>query len=213
MIRPSHLFTYDPPTSSRVQESVPTRPEDKFGVSVTCQASSTEVACHVETDVRRGCSDDPESPISLKDRGWGQSRCSGSRVVEHMGKTEYVDILVSTKQMFSNLKIATVDNTLSLLYNSAISRGLAHKLTRNLHALSYRRKGWLHTAYERHSAPWKPTGGPVHANTKKRRTDRNESGELAWNMVGEVVRMAEGRDQLMLGRVPPRQHKTYRNLK
>jgi hypothetical protein len=47
----------------------------------------------------------------------------------------------------------------------------------------------------------------------KRQTDRNEPGELAWNMVGEVVRMAEGRDQLTLGRVPPRQHKTYRNLR
>lgn len=49
---------------------------------------------------------------------------------------------------------------------------------------------------------------------KKTQTDdKNESGELAWNMVEEVVRMAEGRDQLMLGRVPLPQHKTYRDLK
>jgi len=47
----------------------------------------------------------------------------------------------------------------------------------------------------------------------KPKKNQTESSELAWNMVGEVVRMAEGRDQLMLGRVPPRQHKTYRNLK
>jgi len=51
------------------------------------------------------------------------------------------------------------------------------------------------------------------AKPKKRQTDRSGPGELAWNMVGEVVRMAEGRDQLILGRVPPRQHKTYHNLK
>jgi hypothetical protein len=106
-----------------------------------------------------------------------------------------------------------VDNTLSLLYNSATSRGLAHKLTRNLHALSHRRKDWSHSAYERTGAPWRPTGEPMQPKLRKRQTDRNESGELAWNMVGEVVRMAEGRDQLMLGRVPPRQHKTYRNLR
>ena len=52
----------------------------------------------------------------------------------------------------------------------------------------------------------------MHSKPKKHQA-RNESSELAWNMLGEVVRMAEGRDQLMLGRIPPRQHKTYRNLK
>ena len=106
-----------------------------------------------------------------------------------------------------------MDNTLSLLYNSAISRGLAHKLTRNLHALSHRRKVWLLSAYELPNAPWKPTGEPIQLKLNKRQTDRSGPGESAWNMVGEVVRMAEGRDQLMLGRVPPRQHKTYRDLK
>jgi len=53
----------------------------------------------------------------------------------------------------------------------------------------------------------------VHVKPKAGQTGKNESGELAWNMVGEVIRMAEGRDQLMLGRVPPRQHKTYRGIK
>ena len=53
----------------------------------------------------------------------------------------------------------------------------------------------------------------MQLNPKRRHSDRYESGELAWNMVGEVVRMAEGRDQVMLGRVPLRQRKTYRNLK
>ena len=129
-----------------------------------------------------------------------------------MGKTEYVDGCLYTEQPFLNLN-RTVDNTLSLLYTSATSRGLAHKLTRNMHALSHRRKGWLHTAYERTGAPWRPTGVPMQPKPNKRQTDRNEPGELAWNMVGEVVRMAEGRDQLTLGRVPPRQHKTYRNLR
>jgi len=44
---------------------------------------------------------------------------------------------------------------------------------------------------------------------KKRQTDRHESGDI----VGGVIRMAEGRGQLILGRVPPRQPITNRNLK
>jgi hypothetical protein len=92
MIRPSDLFAHDDPsTPSRVQESVPARLEDKFSVGLTCQASSSEVACNVETDVRRGRSDDTEDPISVTDRGRGESCRSGSRVVEQMGKTEYVN--------------------------------------------------------------------------------------------------------------------------
>lgn len=106
-----------------------------------------------------------------------------------------------------------MDNTLLLLYNSAVSRGLAHKLTRNLHVLFTRRKDWLRSTYERHSVSWRPTGEQVHAKPKKVRINKIESGESAWNMVGEVVRMAEGRDQLVLGRVPPRRRQTYRDLR
>jgi len=104
MIRPLDLFTYDPPTPSRVQESIPTRLEDEFSVGLTRQAGNAEVARNVETDVRRGCSDDPESPMSPTNRGRGKSRCSGSGVVEHMGETEYVGERVPTKQLFWNLK-------------------------------------------------------------------------------------------------------------
>lgn len=117
------------------------------------------------------------------------------------------------KAAICELKNGIVDNTLSLLYTSAISRGLAHKLTQNLHALSHHRRKWLYSAYERHNAPWKPTGEPVHPVPKKRQAERYESAELAWNIVGEAVRMAEGRDQVMLGRAPPRQRKSYRDVK
>ena len=110
-------------------------------------------------------------------------------------------------------KFITVDNTLSLLYNSAISRGLAHKLTRNLHALSHRRKVWLHSPHRRFNTPRKPTGAPIQLKPNKCQADRNEPGESAWDMVGEVIRMAEGRDRLVLHRAPLPQNKTYRNLK
>ena len=62
MIRPSHLFTYDPSTPSGVQELISTRLEGKLSVSPTYQASDAEVARNVETDVRRGGSDDSEGP-------------------------------------------------------------------------------------------------------------------------------------------------------
>lgn len=130
-----------------------------------------------------------------------------------MGKTEYVDEYAYTMYCSRTERIVPVDNTLSLLYNSAISRGLAHELTRNLHNLSNRRKEWLYSAYGRSNAPWKPDGKMAPTKPKKRRVDQNEAGELAWNMVGEVVRMAEGRDQLMLCHNPQHQRKTYRNLK
>ena len=72
------------------------------------------------------------------------------------------------------------------------------------------RKLWLRSAYEKPGAAWKPSGDQARVNQKKLE-DRNKSGELAWNMVGEVVRLAEGRDQVTLGRIH-RQHKTYRHL-
>ena len=91
MIRPSDLFAYDPSTPPRIQESVPTRLEDEFSVGLTYQASSSEVASDVETDVRRGRPDDTESPTSATNRRRDENCRSGSRVVEQMGKTEYVD--------------------------------------------------------------------------------------------------------------------------
>lgn len=105
-----------------------------------------------------------------------------------------------------------MDNTLSLLYNSAISRGLAHKLTRNLPTISHRRNESLRFASEKHSGRWRPSGEPVHTQPQQRQNDYNEAGELAWNLVGEVVRMAEGRDHLILRHGPQRRRKTYRDL-
>jgi len=102
MTRPSDPLCYDPSTPFRIQESVPTHFADKFSVGLTCQASNSEVACNVETDVRRGRSDDPESPMSYTGRGRGWGHRSGSRVVEQVGKTKYVDEYVYARQLFLN---------------------------------------------------------------------------------------------------------------
>ena len=86
-----------------VPEPIPTRLEDKFCVGLAHQASGAEAACNVETNVRRGGSDGPGSPTSSTDRGWRESRCSGSGMVKQMGKTEYVDECVCVK-LFLNSK-------------------------------------------------------------------------------------------------------------
>jgi len=153
----------------------------------------------VETDVRRGRSDDPESPTQAEDGTGVAARAQGW--LNRWGK-QSTSITMCMQGNCFRTEIATVDNTLSLLHTSAVSGGVAHKLTRNLHSV-----------YERPSGPWRPTGEPVHPKPKKRQTGRYESGELAWNIIGETVRMAEGHGKLMLGRVPPRQRKTCRNLK
>jgi len=134
-----------------------------------------------------------------------------ARKVRHPPPTQDGARTAARAQDWLNQWERQVDNTLSLLYTSAISRGLAHKLIRNLSTLSNRRKEWLRFAYERPGPSWKPSGKQVQ-QSKKRPSDQNESGELAWNMVGEVVRMAEGRDQLTLCHAPRRQRTTYRNL-
>jgi len=76
-----HTSSYDPSTSSGVQEPVSTRLEDKLCVGPTRQASNAEVARNVETNVRRGGLDDLDGPTPPTDRGWGESRRPGSGVV------------------------------------------------------------------------------------------------------------------------------------
>ena len=94
-------------------------------------------------------------------------------------------------------RILTLANALLLIYSYAISRGLPRKLTRNLHTPSKYREDWLSSTYGRLAAPRKPTGAPVRAKPKT-------NPESAWGPVGEVVRMAERRDQLTLGCAPSR---------
>ncbi|KAF9784078.1 hypothetical protein BJ322DRAFT_1007783, partial [Thelephora terrestris] len=126
--------------------------------------------------------------------------------VQHPSPTEDGARAAAQAQEWLNKLETRMDNTLSLLYSSAVSRGLPRKLTRNLHTLSKCRNDWLNLMYDR------PTGEPVRVNSKKVQKSKVESGESAWNMAGEVVRTAEGRGQLMLGRAPLRRRKTYRNL-
>ncbi|KAK1226595.1 hypothetical protein PQX77_010435 [Marasmius sp. AFHP31] len=103
-----------------------------------------------------------------------------------------------------------MDNTLSILYNSAKTRGLSHQLTRNLSFLVLGEHQRLRNQ-ERNLPLWNPQLPPDAReyqvkNSKvtgkdEKRQRRKEFEETAWRALGEVVRMAEGRNELSLGRI------------
>jgi len=111
-----------------------------------------------------------------------------------------------------------MDRTLALLYTSARSRGLPHELTRNLSFLVLGNREWSERHYFQPTQYWKPQlpptskeyqPTPVLPDTQKA---RNREAKLqrwqafddkAWGALGQVIRMAEGRHGISLGRVTP----------
>jgi hypothetical protein len=109
-----------------------------------------------------------------------------------------------------------VDHTLSILANAAVSRGLAHKITRNLRWLRRSHVLWVEKSYYSHKPFWKPQLPPkstqyqpyslpapdskhdyaLRKNRKIRLFD-----EQCSNALGEVIEMAEGRHGIILGRL------------
>lgn len=109
-----------------------------------------------------------------------------------------------------------VDHTLSLLATAAVSRGLTHKITRNLKWLRQNHVLWVEKSYYAHRHYWKPQlpqtsekflpyplpkpgSRPdliLRNNRKMRLFD-----EQCSNAIGEVVKMAEGRHGIILGRL------------
>ena len=106
-----------------------------------------------------------------------------------------------------------MDNTLSLLYTSSQSRGLPHRVTRNMAQLQIKHLKWAKKHYYSSSGHWKPNLDPSsdeykpkhftqrakNREEKRRRQDAFE--RCAWGAMGEVVRMAEARHRISLGRV------------
>lgn len=106
-----------------------------------------------------------------------------------------------------------VSNTLSFLYTAAISRGIANNVIRNLRSLSRRdRTMRIHRSFPPRSF-W---NGQLPETSERYqpmvilpRVKRLDAKRLewaktefqAWGPLGEVIRMAEGRDGLLLGRV------------
>ncbi|KIK34836.1 hypothetical protein CY34DRAFT_613086 [Suillus luteus UH-Slu-Lm8-n1] len=109
-----------------------------------------------------------------------------------------------------------VDHTLSLLATAAVSRGLAHKITRNLKWLRQNHVLWVEKSYYAHRHYWKPQlpqtsekylpyplpkpgsrPDQILRNNRKMRL----FDEQCSNAIGEVVKMAEGRHGIILGRL------------
>ncbi|KAI0359213.1 hypothetical protein OH77DRAFT_1012021 [Trametes cingulata] len=104
-----------------------------------------------------------------------------------------------------------MDNTLSLLYSSAISRGLPHRVTQNLHRM-IQANGTLRDPSGPSKKPWRgylPADSPEY---QRRRVKHPTPMQMELRMhfhaaprtLGEIVGMAEGWGGLSLGRTQRR---------
>ncbi|KAL1700678.1 hypothetical protein EV121DRAFT_283204 [Schizophyllum commune] len=95
-----------------------------------------------------------------------------------------------------------VDNALSLMYYSSTSRGLPHRLTRNLGLLSFSERERLNQRLFpvwRSDQPEKALGKALRKTEKEQAYASTDHG--AWSAVEQVARMAEGRHGMSLGRI------------
>lgn len=107
-----------------------------------------------------------------------------------------------------------VDGTLPFLANAAISHGLSSTVLRNLNQM-YTAVRKPHARARSERTRWNPQLPADHAEYKiqfirpgskddlKRQRDLQwrQVDDEAYNPLGEVIKMAEGRDRLTLGRV------------
>ena len=113
-----------------------------------------------------------------------------------------------------------MDNTLSLLYVSATSKGLPHKITKNLARLEYENVKYKRRYMKGQTSRWNPQLPPDSDYYKAlpltpKEVNRKEKYQRQWDLdarvldsLQEVIQMAEARDGLILGRLttvsPPR---------
>ncbi|KAK0227878.1 hypothetical protein IW262DRAFT_1455068 [Armillaria fumosa] len=138
---------------------------------------------------------------------WRSSFHDAAKVIHNLQR-EPPPPLAIKEELESWLSIwnSRVDNTLALLYNSSHTRGLSHQLTRNLALL-------VHHEYQRVSEIKYPTWNPqlpadskeyqIRAPAKSRTETRRDAmkaiSDRALSAVSKAVRMAEGRDGIVLG--------------
>lgn len=107
-----------------------------------------------------------------------------------------------------------VEETLSVLTNSTKTRGLAHSLTKNLSLLRREHLIWFRDHHYSFSGQWNPSLPPGSTEYQPRDSERRPAQkerkarvrvfqQQAWGALSEVVRMAEGRDGVVLGRMVP----------
>ncbi|KAJ7350790.1 hypothetical protein DFH08DRAFT_695495 [Mycena albidolilacea] len=99
-----------------------------------------------------------------------------------------------------------IDNTLALLYTSCKTRGLSHRLTRNLGVLVQHEQLRINSMKLPKWRPSLPADAAEYQTSYEDKQftatkQRQEEAAPAWNALEEVVRMAEGRSELSLGRI------------
>jgi len=97
----------------------------------------------------------------------------------------------------------SLDQTLSLLITSAQSRGLAHKLTRNLSFLHFGFQKYQESTRYSIKQAWNPQQQgykPVRQAHSSQTMAERFDGQ-SWGALEETVRMAEGKSGLSLGRM------------
>ncbi|KAF7428891.1 hypothetical protein PC9H_008123 [Pleurotus ostreatus] len=97
-----------------------------------------------------------------------------------------------------------IDNTLSFLYNSSVSRGLPHQITRNLGLLVLGQQQRLNS---QRILPWKPNAPqpePMKAGKVAQHARWEAMEENAWAALSHTIKMAEARQGLTFGKVAVR---------
>ena len=106
---------------------------------------------------------------------------------------------------------ASVDNTLSLLYRSAVSRGLPHRITQNLSHMSLI-DAKIRNPIQPTKRPWRgqlPQNAPEYERQPIKpltpaQVEHDSHYHLARRFLGELVGMAEGWSGISLGRTQQR---------
>jgi len=96
-----------------------------------------------------------------------------------------------------------MDRTLSLLITSAQSRGLAHKLMRNLSFLHFGFQEYQESTRYSAIASWDPQQRQYNParQTRPSHIQAKEFDGQSWGALEETARMAEGKSNLTLGRM------------
>ncbi|KAI0060592.1 hypothetical protein BV25DRAFT_1807237 [Artomyces pyxidatus] len=102
-----------------------------------------------------------------------------------------------------------MDRTLTFLSTSARSRGLPHRLTRNLSFLNYGFRAWQSERLYKTTSPWDPNPQNSKAGMQLKASRRHNKSDVAseqfdlksWGALEEVVTMAEGKSGISLGRI------------
>ena len=107
--------------------------------------------------------------------------------------------------------VALVDNTLSLLYSSAVSRGLPHRITQNLSHMVLI-DATIRTPIQPLKRPWRgqlPRDAPEYQRKPVKpltpaQVEQDSHYHLVRRFLGELVGMAEGWGGISLGRTQQR---------